>query len=342
MLLQLIGQLNNFEQEYRKAFTSREQEEGSQVTCKFVFDAKYRLNPALPGSDYHHKYGQPGPEEDDINTMHRYRDAIIAQDQSREGDGAGYRRLMYGAYVLFPYRDEACYRKHPFYRSIDTVNIGGLPFLPGTTSLVEKLLEQLITETAEASFERATPVQGMEEFFTRKKAILNVLVGSLRRPSAVTGYDQLSLCLRHRFYHIPLENVKHHLSHIEYVALYQQKRYYPPGGIIYYGKVKDFQIVRRREMKELPRRYQRDVRLYVRFNVEVWKKRKQPIEPRGYGGSSHLFTTWELFKKAVELPELTLKNEAQYRLWRELRRVDQNVRINLPRQWADQIKEHSR
>ncbi|MDQ0338769.1 putative component of viral defense system (DUF524 family) [Caldalkalibacillus uzonensis] len=257
------------------------QKEDSQITYKFVFDAKYRLNPAVPGSDYARKYGQPGPEEDDINTMHRYRDAIIVQDRTDEAHGGGYQRLMYGAYVLFPYRDEGRYRQHPFYRSIDTVNIGGLPFLPGTTSMVEELLDQLITETAEASFERATPVRGMSEFFARKKASLNVLVGSLRRPRQ--GYDQLSLCLQHRFYHIPLELVQYHLSHIEYVALYQQKHDYPPGGILYYGKVKDFQIVRRREIKELPRRPEREARLYVRFNVQDWEREKSPLNRGGTG-----------------------------------------------------------
>lgn len=41
----------------------------------------------------------------------------------------------------------------------------------------------------------------------------------------------------------------------------------------------------------------------------------------------------------MELPELTLKNEEQYRLWRELRRVDQNVRLHLQNRWADRIKE---
>ena len=44
---------------------------------------------------------------------------------------------MFGAYVLFPYADEDKYKEHHFYKSIDTVNIGGLPFLPGATALVE-------------------------------------------------------------------------------------------------------------------------------------------------------------------------------------------------------------
>jgi hypothetical protein len=107
---------------------------GSDVTYKFVFDTKYKVNPALQGSDYHNKYTQPGPEEEDINTMHRYRDAIMYQDNSQVQSQP--QRNTYGAYVLFPYTDEEEYKSHAFYKSIEQVNIGGLPFLPGSTSLV--------------------------------------------------------------------------------------------------------------------------------------------------------------------------------------------------------------
>lgn len=202
---------------------------------------------------------------------------------------------------------------------------------------MEELLDQLINESAESSFDRATPIKGMSQFFSKKKAILNVLVGALRKPK--NGYHQLNICLKHGFYHIPLEHVKSHLSNIEYVALYQQKYDYPPGGIRYYGRVKDFQILKRNEIKELPPNRDREDRLYVRFNVVTWEERNLPVEARGYGIASHLFTTWELFTQATELPELTLKNDTQYRLWRELRRIDQNVRLHLKNRWADYVKE---
>ena len=42
----------------------------------------------------------PGPEVDDINTMNRYRDAIVYQNS----DHPNYERTMFGAYVLFPTR----------------------------------------------------------------------------------------------------------------------------------------------------------------------------------------------------------------------------------------------
>lgn len=94
---------------------------GKKVKYEYVFDAKYRVNPALEGTDYYASVShKPGPEVDDINTMHRYRDAIVYQN------GADlYERTMFGAYVLFPYGNEEEYRTHKFFGSIDKVNIGG-------------------------------------------------------------------------------------------------------------------------------------------------------------------------------------------------------------------------
>lgn len=41
-----------------------------------------------------------------------------------------FEKTMFGAYILFPYAEEEVYKNHRFYRSIGSVNIGGLPFLP--------------------------------------------------------------------------------------------------------------------------------------------------------------------------------------------------------------------
>ena len=99
----------------------------------------------------------PGPEVGDINTMHRYRDAIVYQN-----GGSPYERTMFGAYVLFPYSNEEDYQHHRFYESIGKVNIGGLPFLPSAMSLVSQMLDELISDSPESAFERATLPRGIE------------------------------------------------------------------------------------------------------------------------------------------------------------------------------------
>ena len=68
--------------------------------------------------------------------MHRYQDALVLPHPI---DPERYRRSsVIGAAVLFPYPDEDAYRSHRFFASLQAVEIGGLPFLPRATSLVEK------------------------------------------------------------------------------------------------------------------------------------------------------------------------------------------------------------
>jgi predicted component of viral defense system (DUF524 family) len=144
---------------------------GTDVQYEYVFDAKYRINPALPGTDYYVSIGHtPGPEVGDINTMHRYRDAIVY----RRG-ASPFERTMFGAYVLFPYSKEEEYRNHRFFKSIEKVNIGGLPFLPSATSMVMEMLDQLIADSPDAAFKRAPLPVGIEENWQRRMGNLELI-----------------------------------------------------------------------------------------------------------------------------------------------------------------------
>ncbi|MEJ8306473.1 restriction endonuclease-like protein [Saccharibacillus sacchari] len=107
----------------------------------YVLDAKYRIDPALPGSSYASLYRTPGPLEEDINVMHRYRDAIVKPGTS------GYERSVSSACVLFPYSDEREYASHHFFQSLAKVGVGALPFLPGSTRLAERWLDDLLNLT---------------------------------------------------------------------------------------------------------------------------------------------------------------------------------------------------
>lgn len=104
----------------------------------YIFDAKYRIQFDI---DYIKKYGRPGPTEDDINTMHRYRDAIAIPHPLT---GEYQRGVVIGAAVLFPHPDEEDYLGHRFHKSLDQVEIGGIPFLPNSTSILREKIAQLI------------------------------------------------------------------------------------------------------------------------------------------------------------------------------------------------------
>lgn len=309
--------------------TLHKREAGQEIKAKYVFDAKYRLNPAYEGTTYHQKYGIPGPEEDDINTMHRYRDAIVYQ----EGPDHEYERSMYGAYVLFPYADEETYQQHHLYKSIELINVGAFPFLPGSTTLVEQFLDELILDSPEKAYERSIRPHGSQRYYQNKLSGKNVLVGSLRR-------GQLEVALLHKFYHVPLKNVKDHkvLTQMEYVAVYQsRKRYGEEGGIHWYGKIADWQVLPRKAITERPPMPGTEEELYVKFVVEEWWKREVPIESGGQGIYTLLFTTKYIFDRAREIAELRLENDEQLKIWREKRRLGK-VKVQLDHHYVDLAK----
>lgn len=299
------------------------------IEYKYVFDAKYRLNPAYEGTPYGKKYNQPGPEEDDINTMHRYRDAIVYKDR-RNGE---YERSMFGAYVLFPYSDEEKFKEHPLYKSIQLVNIGAIPFLPNATNLMGQILDEMIQDSPEKAYERSTRPRGTKEYYFNKFVGKNVLVGSLREPA------QLNLALTHRFYHMPLKNIADHklLTQIEYIAMCQsRKKFKGQGntGIEWYGRVLDWKVVRRSEITERPARPGTEEELYVKFAIERWEQRDKPIALGGQGIYTCLYTSKYMFDRASEIAELKLENEEDLRLWREARRVGK-VKVQLDHEHVD-------
>lgn len=284
---------------------------------KYVFDAKYRLNPAEPGTPYFVTYdGLPGPEEGDINTMHRYRDAIV----HAEKESGQFERTMFGAYVLFPYPSEDEFREHQFYKSIKAVNVGAFPFLPGSTKLLEEFLDEIILDSPENAYERAVRPKGSKEYYDNKYSGRNVLVGCMSRE------EQLEVTLNHKFYHTPLENIANHkiLTQLEYVGLYQSKKFFGKSneivGVKYYGKINDWRIVKRGEITAIPSKHNPPDKLYVVFEIEQWETRNNLILPGGHGIRSIAFTSKYIFDRATEIAELKLENEEELRLWREARR----------------------
>lgn len=289
---------------------------GKKVKYEYVFDAKYRVNPALTGSDYYNTISHtPGPETDDINTMHRYRDAIVYQNGADP-----YERTMFGAYVLFPYANKEEYRNHKFFESIDKVNIGGLPFLPSETSMVQDMLDALIADSPDSAFERTTLPRGIED----KLAKINwserdVIVGALRNKR------QLEVCLKHKFYHVPVARVKETDLPIHYVAIYQSINIFGrEAGIRYYGEVTKTSIVKRRDIKGIPKNSDE---LYYRLEIKEWKEMNIPLTAKEVRDFP-FFTNMFLLQHCPDVPDLHIKSEEEYRLYTEVRRLANDASIN--------------
>jgi len=293
---------------------------GSDVPYKYIFDAKYRIDPAIPGTGYPDP--KPGPKTDDINTMHRYRDSIVFLNDTPSR--YTFEKTMFGAYVLFPYANEKEYIDHKFYRSIETVNIGGLPFLPGATYLVEKLLSELIMDSKESAFERTTLPRGIEHMLAKVDwSVKDMLVGSL------SNEQQLKYNLEKGFYHVPAKFIPEKNLPIRYIALYQSYRTFgDKSGIRYYGMVTKTYICKRKDIP-IPLTQNNPNELYYRFDVKEWKELPVAIKVREEGVYLPKFTNMFLFQNCRDSYELfNINSEEQYRLLQELKRISNDTSVN--------------
>jgi hypothetical protein len=279
----------------------------SEKAYEVVFDAKYKIDIS---KDYQERYGGIGPKEEDINTMHRYRDAIVYKNRKTDA----YNNSVFGAFVLFPYKDEEKYKDHDFYKSIEEVNIGGIPFLPSTTGLMQEFLDKLINESSYSTFERTLDSIGRENYIKDeyfKDRI--VFVGSLRNK------EQLEINLKGKFYHTKCSNINLAEHNINFVALAQSKKQFgDAAGITYYGKIVDIKVVKRNMIKEIPSGSEED---YYIFKIEEWKQLHSKIKVKGYQVLRVIYTTEFLLNNASIVTELCIKSKEEYRLWQELKRI---------------------
>ena len=102
-----------------------------------VLDAKYRLDATR---DYQKTHGSPGPPTRAMNSLHRYRDAIVTPHQ-----GQVIRPVVTGVALFpLPHNYNEAFKKSPLYRALETLGIGALPFLPDNTGLVEEWLRYIL------------------------------------------------------------------------------------------------------------------------------------------------------------------------------------------------------
>lgn len=283
------------------------EKKGEKHTFSYIFDAKYRVDFAADGTYYGNRYKTPGPMEDDINTMHRYRDSIVAENNGP------YERTAFGAYVLFPWNGEEDYEDQHFYKSIDKVNIGGFPFLPNATNLVERFVENLIEKSAdEIQKEGILPRGTLEKW--KESIEEKVLVG------VISTFEDYRRYLYGLTYKIPTSLLRKGWQEAKYVALYLTKEVGRENGVVCYGKIVDVEVDGK----------------YVLFSVSEWKELEMVIQPVGYGIATYMMTTLQDLKSARELPELFMKSEEEKLVWKMLRRVSSSVSVKLDKWVIDE------
>lgn len=207
------------------------------------------------------------------------------------------------------------------YKSIDSVNIGALPFLPRKTRLAEELLEKLIGESDESAFERTILPKGIEE----RLAIIDwnrrdVLVGSLK------SKEQWEDCYCNNYYYVPVKNIPVDSKQPNYIAIYHSKNLYGKNaGIKYYGEILKSEIVSRKEVNDLPSHASPEEK-YVKYSIQKWNELDRIIEFESEWVYRPRYTNLFLLQNCKKTFELfNIKSDADYRLVSELRRIQSNI-----------------
>ncbi|MHA6259120.1 DUF2357 domain-containing protein [Sporosarcina sp. CAU 1771] len=268
---------------------------GKEYQYQYIFDAKYRLdletNPDIPG-----------PMQDDINTMHRYRDSIVVNTDGR------YERTAFGAYVLFPWNEEQSYEGHPLYSSIDSVNIGGLPFLPNAMELVDRFIDNLLNKSPEQlQLEGILPKGSLEEKGD-PYSVDQVLIIS------VNSEEELQQLISAKSYDMSAVELLEGWQRIQYIAVYEDESM----CIRYYAEVTNIEIDK----------------LTIQFKVNRWQKKL--IEGKGYRIHHHATVNKNNFLRADSLTNTFSKTLEEKILWKMVQRISNDVQVNLDNVFVDE------
>ena len=301
---------------------------GTDVPYMYVFDAKYRIesNP----SDSFYPDNKPGPKVDDINTMHRYRDSIVYENNTHSR--FMFEKKMFGAYVLFPYNDGEDYANgihihngkeepgHKFYNSIETVNIGGLPFLPGTIELVDAFLAELVADSSESAFERASLPRGIEEKLAKVDwSVKDVMVGTVRTE------EQLKFNIEKNGYYVPAKFITNDMLPIRYIALHEQD-IGSENGIKMYGEVLTAQKIKRGRIPVPMRKNADPNEAYYYFTVRKWETLPHTIAIQDSWRGKPQFTNKFLLDNCTKSYQLfAIASEEEYRLMVEINKAFDNL-----------------
>lgn len=281
----------------------------------YIFDAKYRI--------YVDKSGNICPMEDDINIMHRYRDSIV----SKSSINNSFKYESVGAYVMFPCSDEKTFEENKYYKSIEKVNIGALPMLPGSTSLMKKHLCDIINESYMEAINNNPVFDEEDDYYKFKNK--NVMIVNTKDKNHFDVYKE------NRFYHIPKKSLSKLNIGVEYLAFYQpidksnsSNKFNNDFGIEYYAKIKDYYEYERGSCKELKCDNGKENDIYLRFELDELKK-VGPIHRVEYGIRTLNYTTLYLLKTATTMHELYLSSRREIDVYKILKKISKDKNINL-------------
>jgi hypothetical protein len=270
-----------------------------------VLDAKYRVD-ATP--EYTQQFGAPGPPEDALNVLHRYRDAILEQKSELP-----LRRVIQSV-ALFPYHEmpTGSFEKSRLWRALDHLGVGAIPLLPGGTEYLSHWVRRMLRLGGWSLADRGIPHAAHQRLMDwRIAAAEPVLVGVLKA----------GLELEHRnwvadkgCYYTPLTKQRR-LHSAKCVALYLPSALRSPGAVALVANVLAVRIVKRKEIAT-PWSSSRPDQLQVLYELDHFRQMDRPIQNlAGQRFSGIRWTSSLALLRSKRLEELLLETEPEWRLY---------------------------
>ncbi|MBE6649557.1 MAG: hypothetical protein E7614_08595 [Ruminococcaceae bacterium] len=151
-----------------------------------------------------------------------------------------------------------------------------------------------------------------------------VLVGTVK------SLNQFEVCLSDCFYYIPLKHLipgafytRGQLKAIKYVSMYQSRNLFGErAGIRILGEVESVSVVKRCEIRELPKESKS---LCVLFRIKGWSVLSEPIELAETPIYPFGIFTFQNFKASRDTTELFLESSEEREFYRLLKRMTTDV-----------------
>lgn len=239
--------------------------QGYKAPFWYILDAKYRF-------DKETQHGDFNAPDDAIGQLHRYRDSILHSFSKETSYKAAIKNM--GGIILYPYpKEEIEFTNNKYFKSIEDVNIGALPFLPSKTKLVESFIKNLINDKSpEDHFEEIIHIDA-REYEEKKKTFEDwITIGLLKKQDQDKRMDFLQKKKIHYIPHVKNQHTRIYSSSAILVCVSGSN-----FGFLY--KIKSNKILTREELMQEGITWKLSRSKYIVFDLDS-KSEKIEISPK--------------------------------------------------------------
>jgi len=304
-------------------YTIKFKKSGFNTPFWYLFDAKYRFEEKDTDSSFN-------VPKDAIGQLHRYRDSIL-HSEPKQSEYLTYKSAIknLGGVILYPYpNEESDFKTNQFYNSIEEVNIGALPLLPGKTKLATQFLRSLLDETPEGHYEKIIGMDRREYYEEREKWSDVITLVIMPKRFQVKREEFLK---KKKLVYVPRISKTHS-------KLFATKEFLvvPSGQKQAYRCVVNsdgYQLYSRNKLKNLGANWTHRSEEYIGFSVDILEEKVEL--PASFDLINFRYATrrgLELYKKEKDPSYFYVTNADCARLIKELKHAEYDFSIN----WVDQ------